>query len=118
MHESNRAKSRLARITEVGKPSPAFTHRQCVLRRQFHEKIVRMLFIDQWLTFIGFPGLKEQRRTSRRKRKWFKTEHAAQLNGTLAQLVIGHRHEPVFRIKFGDAARTTLSIHADDQVVM
>src|SRR6266404_1764796 len=90
MHERDRPERRFTGITKVGKPGSAFTNWQGVLRRQLHKQIVRMLPVDERLAFVSFAGLEKQRRSARRKSKRFKTEHAAQLQSSLAELVIGH----------------------------
>src|SRR4030095_4343498 len=100
MHKSYRTQRRLAGITEVSEPCAAFTERMGVLRRQVHEQTVRVLSIDQRLAFVGLARLKQQGRSAGRKSKRFSAEHRAQLQSAFSQLVKGHRHDPVRRLKF------------------
>src|SRR5262245_9482929 len=110
MHESHWSKCRLSWIPKICEPSTTFANSQCVLCGKLHEKIVRVLMINQWLTLIGLSGLKQKWRSSGRKSERFGAEHASQLQRAFAQLVIGHWHEPVFRIEFRYSAWTALTV--------
>src|SRR6185503_5135580 len=93
MHERRWTQRRFSRITKVGKPRGAFADRMGILRRQLHEKIMRMLPVNNRLALIGLARLKQQRRPTRWKRKRLNTEHAAELHGASPQLVKGHWHQ-------------------------
>src|SRR5678815_1176796 len=104
MHERYGAKSRLCGITEVDEPRTAFTDRKRVCGREFHEQVVRMLGVDDRLSFVSLSGLKQEWRTARRKSKRLKTKHSAQLHCAATKFVKHHRHEPILRLEFRHAA--------------
>src|SRR5438552_14924658 len=118
MHECWRPKGGLTRITEVCEPRSAFSQGHRVLRGQLHPKVVRVLSVDQWLALESLSRLKKQRRTAPRESEWLKAEHAAQLQGPVAELVKCHRHKPIRRLKFRNAAWTALCVYANDGIVV
>jgi hypothetical protein len=73
MHERRGPQRRLARITEVGEPRSPFTKRRSVSRRQLHDKIVRVLSIDERLTVKRHTSLKQLRLAAARQSKRLET---------------------------------------------
>src|SRR6187431_526467 len=100
MHECRGSEGRLGGITEVDEPRAALTDRNGVCGREFHEQVVRMLGVDDWLSFVSLSSLKQEWRTARRKSKWLETKHSAQSHCAATKFVKRHRHEPVLRFEF------------------
>src|SRR5277367_7158508 len=71
-----------------------------VERGQFHNEIMWVLAIDDWITVCGFSLLEEQRVAAVGDRRWLKTEHRAQCQIAGAKPALHHGHEPVGREEF------------------
>src|SRR6185436_18784292 len=116
MHESNRAERGFAGITKVCKPGGSVTNRHRVGSGQLHEEIVRMLRVNTRPALVGFSGLKQEWRTSRRKSKRLQAKHTAQLECARTHLPKRHWHKPVCGLKLGYSTWSTLGIDAHDSV--
>src|SRR5262249_8160520 len=74
--------------------------------------------IEQRLTLVSLTGLKQQRRAATRKRERLGADHPAQLQRSGTNSMKRDRHKPIRRFELSRAARTSLMIEADDQIIV
>src|SRR5687767_11625324 len=118
MHEGGWTKCGFARVAAVDKPGAALAQRQRISSAQFHEQIMRMLPINDELTFVRFAGLKQERRATWRKCERLETEHAAQFQRSLPHPTQCRKHEPDHRFGIGHAVYTILSLFSGNRILV
>src|SRR3954470_3547858 len=116
MHERYRPERRLAYRAAVDRPGEMFIQRHAVLCGEFAKHVVRMLLVDQWESFIGFPGLEELWRSTCRQGDRLGRQHFAELEGTGGEFALLHEHEPVHGLKAVEPARAALEVSGENEV--
>src|ERR1700722_17612018 len=84
---------RIADRRSIKRKQAVLSQPQIVERAQFHDEVMWMLAVVDWLAKRGFSLLKKQWIESLGHRGWFQADHGAQSQLTTADLALRHGHK-------------------------
>jgi hypothetical protein len=110
MHESGRAKRRLAGIGKIEKDRALLRQRHAIAAGELHEEIMRMLAVDQRRTAVGGLAAAEQQRIAALAHERIERQHRAQAQRARPQRPLAHRHAHAVAEPFAGTARAALMV--------
>src|SRR5580704_1517213 len=101
---SLRADSGIANRRDIKRQQCIFGELPVIKKREFHEKVVRMLSVHDGFTECSFAELKKLRILPARNRGRLQAEHPARSQSSWTQAALRHRHQPTRSKNFIRAA--------------
>src|ERR1700722_3067182 len=115
---SLRADSRVANRRDIKRQQCIFGKLPIIKKREFHEKVVRMLSVHDGFTVRSFTELKKFRILPARNRRRLPAEHPPRSESSWTPSALRHRHQPARSKNLIRAARAGLLLGIKESPAM